>query len=457
MGNMTTDISGFYVVGINYKKTDASIRGQFAISPEQYEKILALAPTYHLNELFILSTCNRTEIYGFADDATRLIDLLCTQTAGDQATFLDLAYIRNGMDAIDHLFQVSAGLDSQILGDYEIVGQIKQAVKFARERNFIGAFTERLVNCVLQSSKSIKNSTELSGGTVSVSFSAIQYIREHIALTSPKSTVDSPADISGTSLENKKILLIGIGKIGRNTCRNLVDYLGSCEITLVNRTPDKAAGLAAEVGVKSAPFSELPERIAVSDIILVATNAEQPTLLLSHLEGKGDKLIIDLSIPCNVEKAAANLPGITLVNVDELSKMKDETLQRREAEVPKAKAIIAGHISELLEWHEMRRHVPVLKAVKTKLKELHTCPIFNRLSGEPFPSTTHTDEQIQRVLNGMATKMRQHNQGGCHYIEAINEYIAAPQWTNGPSAESQSLAVLRHGTTFTDGTVNANN
>lgn len=408
MGNKTTDISGFYVVGINYKKTDAAIRGQFAISTEQYEKILALAPAYYLNELFILSTCNRTEIYGFADDAAQLINLLCTQTAGDRATFLDLAYIRHGMAAIDHLFQVSAGLDSQILGDYEIVGQIKQAVKFARERNFIGAFTERLVNCVLQSSKSIKNQTELSGGTVSVSFSAIQYIRENI-----------------TSLEDKKILLIGIGKIGRNTCRNMVDYLGNDNITLINRTEDKAAELAAEVGVRSAPYSELSEQVAVSDIILVATNAEQPTLLLSHLEGRGNKLIIDLSIPCNVEETAARLPGITLVNVDELSKMKDETLQRREAEVPKAKAIIAGHIAELMEWHEMRRHVPVLKAVKTKLKELHTCPIFSRLSGESFPSTTHTDEQIQRVLNGMATKMRQHNQGGCHYIEAINEYIAA--------------------------------
>jgi len=408
MGNKSTDISGFYVVGINYKKTDAAIRGQFAISTEQYEKILALAPTYHLNELFILSTCNRTEIYGFADDAAQLINLLCTQTTGDRATFLDLAYIRHGMAAIDHLFQVSAGLDSQILGDYEIVGQIKQAVKFARERNFIGAFTERLVNCVLQSSKSIKNQTELSGGTVSVSFSAIQYIREN-----------------STSLGDKKILLIGIGKIGRNTCHNMVDYLGNNNITLINRTEDKAAELAAEVGVKSAPYSELPEQAAVADIILVATNAEQPTLLLSHLEGRGNKLIIDLSIPCNVEESAARLPGITLVNVDELSKMKDETLQRREAEVPKAKTIIAGHIAELMEWHEMRRHVPVLKAVKTKLKELHTCPIFSRLSGESFPSTTHTDEQIQRVLNGMATKMRQHNQGGCHYIQAINEYIAA--------------------------------
>ena len=409
MVNKTSDISRFYTVGINYKKTDATIRGQFAISNEQYEKILALAPSYHLNELFVLSTCNRTEIYGFADDASQLIHLLCTQTAGDQATFLELVYVKNGMDAIEHLFHVSAGLDSQILGDYEIVGQIKQAVKFARDRQFIGAFGERLVNCVLQSSKSIKNQTALSGGTVSVSFSAIQFIKEKIAVP-----------------QDKKILLIGIGKIGRNTCRNLVDYLGTNNITLLNRTEDKAAELAAEVKVNHAPWDQLPSQVASSDIILVATNAEQPTLLHSHLEGKGDKLIIDLSIPCNVEETAARLPGVTLAGVDELSKLKDETLQKREAEVPKAKALIAKHIAELMEWYEMRKHVPVLKAVKTKLKELHTCPIFSRVSGESLPSATDTDEQIQRVLNGMATKMRQHNQGGCHYIEAINEYIATP-------------------------------
>ena len=407
MGNKTADISGFYVVGINYKKTDATIRGQFAIGNEQYEKILALAPSYHLSDLFILSTCNRTEIYGFADDAAQLVNLLCTQTAGDRATFVELVYIKKGKTAVEHLFQVAAGLDSQILGDYEIVGQIKQAVKFSRERHFIGSFSERLVNCVLQSSKSIKNQTALSGGTVSVSFSAIQYIREKMAV-----------------LDGKKILVLGTGKMGRNTCRNMVDYLGTHNITLINRTEERAAELAAEVNVHYAPWDQLPVEIASSDIILVATNAEQPTLLRSQLEDRGDKLIIDLSIPCNVEESVTSLPGISLINVDELSKMKDETLLKREAEVPKAKAIIAEHIAELMEWQEMRRHVPVLKAVKTKLKELHTCPIFNRLSGEPFPFTTHTDEQIQRVLNGMATKMRHHNQGGCHYIEAINEYIA---------------------------------
>jgi glutamyl-tRNA reductase len=111
---------------------------------------------------------------------------------------------------------------------------------------------------------------------------------------------------------------------------------------------------------------------------------------------------------------------VTLINVDELSKLKDETFAKREAEVPKAKAIIDEHIAEFLDWHEMRKHVPVLKAVKTKLKEIHNSPLFIPL----YNNSTHTDEKIQRVINGMAFKMKGQNQRGCHYIQAINEFIA---------------------------------
>src|SRR5580658_6582620 len=117
MVTRTADISGFFVVGINYKKTDAAIRGQFAIGSEQYQKILALAPSFNVTELFVLSTCNRTEIYGFADNPAHLAGLLCTETSGPLDAFLDLAYIRKGVAAIEHLFEVGAGLDSQILGD----------------------------------------------------------------------------------------------------------------------------------------------------------------------------------------------------------------------------------------------------------------------------------------------------------------------------------------------------
>lgn len=405
-GNSTKSISNFHIVGINYRKTDAAIRGQFAIGQEQYRSVLSYARQSHLDELFILSTCNRTEIYGFAPQAYDLIDLICQETEGDRATFESICYIKSGWEAVQHIFEVAAGLDSQILGDYEIVGQIKTAVKFAKEQGFTGAFLERLINSVLQSSKNIKNQTQISGGTVSVSFAAVQYIREHI-----------------TNVSEKKILLLGVGKIGRNTGKNLVDYLSASRITLINRSPEKAVELANEIGVHYAPIEELDAHVREADIILVASNANEPVILPAHLEGSKPQCIIDLSIPYNVDPAVSNTPGVTLVNVDELSKLKDETLQKREAEVPKAKEIIATHSREFMDWYEMRKHVPVLKAVKTKLRELHSDPLFLPLY-HYHPAASGNDEKIQRVINGMASKMKVVNQKGCHYIEAINEYIA---------------------------------
>src|SRR5215213_8718566 len=199
----TTHINHFCIAGINYKKTDADVRGQFAVNNHQYAQLLQQAGKIGLTELFVVYTCNRTEIYGFAQEPQQLTKLLCSVTEGSEETFNRLAYIKNGKEAVQHLMDVGAGLDSQILGDYEIVAQIKQAAKFSKEHGMMGAFTERLVNSMLQCSKAIKNQTELSGGTVSVSFAAVQYIREKI-----------------TDVASKKILLIGVGKIGRNTCKN---------------------------------------------------------------------------------------------------------------------------------------------------------------------------------------------------------------------------------------------
>lgn len=383
------------------------MRGQYAVSNDQYAVLLSQASQFGIKELFILSTCNRTEIYGFADTAAALMQLLCTQTTGSLETFEQIAYVKKGTEAIKHLFNVAAGLDSQILGDYEIVGQLKQAVKFAKEKDFIGAYLERMINAVLQSSKTIKTNTELSGGTVSVSFAAIQYIKERVA-----------------NISDKKILLLGTGKIGRNTCKNLVDYLGTKNITLINRTESKAAMLANELGLQHAAAAAMEEEIKTADIILVATNAPQPVILQSHLLNSGNKLIIDLSVPYNVELGANQLPGITLVNVDELSRIKDATLEKRKAEVPKAKTIIAEHINEFVDWHEMRKHVPVLKAVKNKLQAMNNCELYQAARELQNENECGDNDKIQKVINVMAVKMRTQNQRGCNYIEAINEFIA---------------------------------
>jgi glutamyl-tRNA reductase len=405
--NPTSELSNFLVAGINYKKTDTEIRSSFAIGPEQYNNMLNLAVQYGVRDLFVLSTCNRSEIYGIAERPEQLIDLLCSQTQGSAELFHELAYQKHGLKAVQHLFDVGAGLDSQILGDYEIVGQIRQSMKFAKERGFIHTFLERMLNQVLQSSKEIKNNTALSDGSVSVAFAAIQYIRENVS-----------------SLEDKQILLLGTGKIGTITCKNLVDYLGTSHITLMNRTPEKAEHLAETFNLRTAAIESISEEVKKSDIILVATNATEPIIHFSDLENiSGEKLIIDLSIPCNVEKRVEDLKHVKLIDVDGLSILKDETLVRRAAEIPKARAIIQSHLNELMDWHEMRKHVPVLKQVKIKLQEIHCSPLFK----EPLPekqSSVNRDQKIQRVLNGMASKMRRENQRGCYYIEAINEFIA---------------------------------
>ena len=398
------DINQFFVAGINYRKTDTGIRGDYAVSADQYASLLQKAALLGITEVFVLSTCNRTEIYGIADDVNVLIKLLCSETAGDADTFRQLCYTKQGNQAVEHIFAVGAGLDSQILGDYEIVGQMKLAVKFAREKGFVGAFMERLFNTVLQSSKAIKNETAISGGTISVSFAAIQFLKAHVADTS-----------------NKKIVLLGTGKIGRNTCKNLVDYLDTKNITLINRTDDKAIALAGELGLQTVPYSNLEEEVAAADIVIVATNAEKVVITRQSLLCSNPKVLIDLSIPNNIEPSAASLEHIILANVDDLSKINDLTLQKRQAEVPKALSIIKTHMLEFREWFMLRSHVPVLKAVKQKLNDMHSCNMFI--------SATHTtiidQAAIQKVVNTVAVKMRNQHQPGCYYIEAINDFMTS--------------------------------
>lgn len=395
-------ISDFRVIGINYRKTDTSSRGRYAINNEQYIPLLSAASASGLNELFVLSTCNRTEIYGLTSSVDTFINLLCNYTIGGKEEFTQLAYEKTGEDAIRHLFYVSAGLDSQILGDYEIQAQLKTAVKLSKQYGCVGSFLERLLNSVMQASKAIKTNTSLSDGTVSVSFAAIQFIREHIA-----------------DVKTSRILVVGTGKIGRNACNNIKDYLHTTNVTLINRSPEKAEALAKSLDFKYAPSAHLDKEVAAADIILVASNSSKPVVTQAQMLNTGPKLVIDLSVPCNAEPSVATLPNITLVNVDTLSAIKDKTLRKRLQEVPKAKVIIDECIGEFVEWHKMRKHVPVLLGVKEILHNLSaspsvledTCPLIR-------------EQKIQSAINHLAVKMKQQAPHGCDCIETIRNFVA---------------------------------
>lgn len=409
--NITKELSNFFLAGINYKKTDAKIRGLFAINPEQYQSLMTRAKLSGINELFVLSTCNRTEIYGFADAADHLIALLCHEAAGDEALFRELAYTAHGEEAVQHLFEVGAGLDSQILGDYEVISQVKNAAKFAKEHQCLGSFTERMINSVLQVSKSIKNETCLSAGTVSVAFAAVQYLKQL------------------PDIGHKNILLFGIGKIGRNTCKNMTDHLGTRNVTLINRTDSIARATAKELGFSFVPYAQLAASIRQADVIIVATNAAQPTILADHLKGQPGKIIIDLSIPHNVGACVRELPGIKVLNVDDLSKVQDETLQMRRQEIPKAKALIKEHMQDFLYWHEMRKHAVVLQSVKSRLQEIHSREIGN-LKGEKQFCAEDVNEIssriVQKVINLFAGKVRKANGQSDRYLEVLSELFETP-------------------------------
>ena len=197
--NMTKHTS-FYAIGLSYKKADAELRGKFSLDANAKSTLLMQAEAEGIESLIVTSTCNRTEIYGFANHPYELIKLLCENSKGTVEEFQEVAYIFKNQEAVSHMFRVGTGLDSQILGDFEIISQLKIAFIQSKSNGLVNSFMERLVNSVIQASKKIKTETEISTGATSVSFASVQYIIRNVE-----------------DIANKNILLFGTGKIGRNT------------------------------------------------------------------------------------------------------------------------------------------------------------------------------------------------------------------------------------------------
>ena len=185
MQSTNLQLSHFTTAGINYRKSDVQVRGKFSITPEQSLKILEEA-SERFEGCFILSTCNRTEIYGVCEDPCDLVDLLCKYTLGNTDDFIEHGYIKQGLIAVEHLFRVSAGLDSQIIGDYEILSQVKKSTQMSKDNNCMNGFIEKVINYALQASKFIKTNTKLSSGTVSLSYAAIEIIKVKIKVLAHK-------------------------------------------------------------------------------------------------------------------------------------------------------------------------------------------------------------------------------------------------------------------------------
>lgn len=343
----------FCVIGLSYEKADAKTRGLFSLNHCQKTALLQDANSQNLEGVMVVSTCNRTEVYGFANLAQDFIDLLCKHSKGNTTIFKEVGYSFSDESAILHAYRVASGLESQILGDFEIISQIKSAFYLSKKFQISNSFLERLVNSLVQTSRKIKNQTQISSGITSVSFASVQYILD---------TVDQ--------ISSKNILLFGTGKIGRNTCENLVKHTTNKNITLINRTKTKAEEVAGKFNLTVKDFSELQAEIRQTDVLIVATGAQQPTITKELIYPKKELLILDLSIPQNVADNVSELNNVSLLHLDHLSRMTDETLERRKQCIPKVNVIIEEQKVEFYEWLHTRKFAPTIKAIKEKLNVL---------------------------------------------------------------------------------------
>ncbi|RTY70415.1 glutamyl-tRNA reductase [Flavobacterium sp. GSP27] len=385
--NNTSKHHYFYSVGLSYKKADAEIRGKFSLDAAAKTRVLEQAKNEGIESLIVTSTCNRTEIYGYAEHPFQLIKLICENSQGSVEAFQKVGFVYKNQEAVSHMFRVGTGLDSQILGDFEIIAQIRNSFSQSKSLGLANAFMERLVNAVIQASKKIKTDTEISSGATSVSFAAVRYI------------INNVQDIG-----NKNILLFGTGKIGRNTCENLVKHTKNEHITLINRTKEKAEKLAGKLNLIVKDYSELHLELQKADVVVVATGAQNPTIDKAILNLKKPILILDLSIPKNVNENVEELEGVTLIHMDYLSQLTDETLENRKKHIPAAEAIIEEIKEEFTTWTKGRKFAPTINALKAKLNAIKT----SELDFQSKKISNFNEEQAEIISNRIIQKITTH-------------------------------------------------
>lgn len=390
--NMKQSGTKLYNVGVSYKKADVETRSAFSLSKQKQINLLKDAKSKGIDGVLVISTCNRTEITGFAKHPFELIGLLCEHSNGTVEDFVKFSNVFKGSEAVQHLFKIGTGLESQILGDYEIVGQLKQAYQMAQKYGSLNTYLERLMNSVLQASKDVKNNTQLSSGTTSVAYAATQYIIDHV-----------------DNYNSKRVLVYGLGEIGKNACKNLLEYTENTNIHLINRTHAKAEEFAeTHQNVAINKVVNLDVEIEDADVLIVSTGAELPTITTKNIKPNKRLLVLDLSMPENVDRAVKEYEHVTLVNVDQLSKITDKTLELRKAEIPKAEKIIDKHKQEFATWLENRKFTPAVNALKMSLQSIQENEInFHQKKIDGF-NAEHAEIITSRIIQKITTQFVKH-------------------------------------------------
>ena len=392
----------FFSIGISHWKTPIDVREKFNFSESAIDAILKDAKILGIESLFVVSTCNRAQFFAHTHNAFVLKELYIKHSKASEKEFEKYHFQLSGDDAVLHLFELCCGLDSLMLGDLQIVSQIKDAVKYASNKEMLDGYTHRLMQFVMQAYKDVRTDTAINEGPASVAHGAVLFIKQRYK-----------------NLKDKKIVLFGTGEIGETTAKNLLKYAYK-EMVLINRTRSKAEAIADSLGLRVANIEDLQKELTNTDILIVATGAMEPTVYTKHFKGvENNMLLLDLSVPRNIEPGIEKLNGVELIDMDQLNNIQDETLAMRRKNIPKARTIINLHKNEFYDWVLMRDLSPVIQALHEKLHRYRTDELEQqkfRLSDEEIKKA---DKLTTSVVNKIANQATEYIKSKYRHSEEV--------------------------------------
>src|SRR6476660_8958986 len=342
-----------FAAGISHKTAPVEIREQLAVQRTELVDIAHYLKRFgHLNEIVLLSTCNRVEVYGTTrqtdSDIKSLLQLLCSEPRDLEPHI----YLYEHADALRHLLRVAAGLDSMVLGETEITGQIKNAYETAREAGLTGPVLNRLFQKAFQTTKEIRTRTAIGRGTVSIKSAAVELIEKAFS----------------DDLASKSVMVIGAGEMAER-CVQLLVKKGVRSIFVSSRSFDRAIDLATRCGGEAVCFGDCLFEMRDVDVVVAATSSGKILLVLDDIENlmkarhNRPLLLIDLSVPRNIDSAVGQLENVTLYNIDDLEALARQGAQARERELATCHQIIEAHVEVLVGRlsEENRRPVAALE------------------------------------------------------------------------------------------------
>ncbi len=349
----------YTVIGTSFQQNTVADREKLAFSSEEIQRFLPTGiSTGMIQECALLSTCNRTEIYLVSADPSVALPHLFQQLAqakGEAASSLFAkGYQYHNRDGVRHLLRVAAGLESQMVGETQILHQVKNAHQLAGATGTTGLFLNRLFNLAVQTGKRVRHETAIGAGAISIGSAAVELVRRKLP---PR--------------ESATVILLGAGEMAEQAALHLTaKQQAGVRLLIASRTRQRAENLAQRVGAESLAWKNLPEALAETSAVIAATSAPQPVLCPEHFFSRhrsvrSDRplLCIDIGMPRNIDPAVAQLPHVRLYDLDHLNGVIDKNLQIRLAELPKAEKIIDELLAEFGEWYHALKVVPIIKSL----------------------------------------------------------------------------------------------